>query len=120
MSDNRLYGTTPSEIFPGFTFEVLHSFERGDSGRTIAVPPTFFRPRKPRSQKAFSGALPWMSATWANTPLSVSPSYSLRKPFAPTTMQLVLVITMAALAPNSYFLCSLPLLTQQTSGSWKL
>jgi hypothetical protein len=32
----------------------------------------------------------------------------------------VLVMATVALAPNSYFLCSLPLLMQQTSGSWRL
>lgn len=63
------------------------------------------------------GSFPTKRATCSKAGGKVCPSYSFRKPIAPTITPVFWVLTMDTLFANSYFLCSLPLELQSTSGS---
>ena len=88
----------------------------GASGISICVPLTSFFPLYPMSPASLPTFFPVMRSTCKSDSSMVCPSYSFRKDLAPRIIP-VIERMIETLFPNSYFLCSLPLLMHCTSGS---
>ena len=88
----------------------------GVSGIKIFVPLISFLPRYPLSPASILIFLFVRRSTCSNDASIVCPSYSLGKEMAPSMMP-VAERMIDTLLPNSYFLCSLPLLIHCTCSS---
>lgn len=83
----------------------------------IFVSPDIFTPLYPLSPAKIRIVLPYRRCACSLALSIVWPSYSFLNDMAPMMMPFHRRM-METLLPNSYFLCSLPLQMQRTSGSW--